>query len=215
MSCVRQRALPFTLALLIGVAVSQVENRLTLQRSAANSASAANVVPLTINSVPDIDFTKSAGRSGGVYASVRLQAVFEADGCVKEIRPFPMLPYGVPESAAGHEKFADVMPATSDGRFVKELPYGLTEAAIEQVQQIQFTPRKVSGKSVPVPVTIVEDFSLNQSLGCINCTSVVTVIMDGTGAVWRGNTWVGRNRPSMIFEIRKYKKWMSRASGAR
>jgi hypothetical protein len=140
-----------------------------------------------------LDFPEAA-RQRPFRAAVKLLAVFDAEGQVAEVRATSMLPYGVPESLAGSGGFADRTPAMFDSKFVKELPYGLTEAAIEQVKGIRFSPKTVDGKSVSTEVIVLSDFSWTESRGSAGCSEVTLTVMDDSGVLWSDNTWARRHR---------------------
>ena len=190
-----KRVAPFVLTLLVGIGISPPRRHASFQTSCplATSSKIQNTTRLTINLVPDADFTALAKRSDGVYGSLRLQALFDGDGKVKEVRPLSMLPFGVPESAVGHGEFADVTPAILDSRFVKELPYGLTNAAIEQIKRIRFTPKLVNGKNVSERAIVLAEFAFTESRWSHGCSSIRVTVMDDSGVLWQGNTWVDRN----------------------
>jgi hypothetical protein len=155
-------------------------------------------VPLTVYSVPDVDFPEEVKRLRRfVYAQVRLEAVFE-NGSIKSVRPYPMLPYGVTESAAGSGEFADVTPFMLDATFVNALPYGLTESAIRQVSEIDYNPKKLNGRSVPQRVTVLTKYSYSDSRFAVGCSNIEVTIIDDTGVLWKGNTWVSRNRGCVL-----------------
>ena len=158
----------------------------------------SDVSRITIESVPNADFPLTLKKRGPRGGSVRLIAVFDADGSIKSIRPYPIVPFGVDESAAGSGKFADVTPFMSGGRFVRSLPYGLTELAIEQVSKIKYKPRTENGKPAAQSVFVLTDFSYTDSEYSVGCSSVDLTIMDDSGVLWLGNTWVGRDRGCLM-----------------
>jgi len=188
-----KRIAPFVITLLVGIGISQLRSQVTFC-PLNTSKRIQDTTQLTINAVPDADFTQPAKTSNGVYGSIKLQALFDSDGKVKEVRPLPMLPFGVPESAAGHGEFAEVLPAILDSRFVKELPYGLTDAAIEQIKKIRFTPKLVNGKNVAERAIVLAEFAFTESRWSHGCSTITITIMDESGVLWQGNTWVDRTR---------------------
>lgn len=194
MDCFLNRALPFCLALFAGIALASFVSHEESTRNVLRLAHVANETALKIDSVPDLDFSDAAKKSGGAAGSLRLIALFDADGSVKEIKPYPMLPYGVPESEAGHGKFAEYTPMMIDGRFVNELPYSFTETAIEQLREIRFTPKTSDGKAVSEWVMVNTVFSFNDSRWSFGCNSIYVTLMDDKGTIWHGETWVDRNR---------------------
>src|SRR5690349_13737239 len=128
-----------TLILMVGIVAHHMMSRKTEPVRIINrcefvsSASCPRTTTAPISNVflPDVDFPEDFQRFDSFYsASLRLKALFDSDGRVKQIAPFPMLPYGVPESAAGKGEFRDYTPFMTHWKFVKELPHGLTEIAI-------------------------------------------------------------------------------------
>ena len=199
------RAVPFILALMIGVALDPLVRTFIVAikkqhvRVSNQSHSAIQVADevtrITINSVPDAEFPEIVKRQRRhVYAHVRLEALFDADGSIKSVRPYPMLPYGVTESAAGSHEFAGVTPFMVDSQFVNSLPHGLTELAIRQISEIDYNPRKVNGQSADQRVTVITKFSYSESRFAVGCSDIHVTVMDDAGVLWQGNTWVSRNR---------------------
>ncbi|MGH9883602.1 MAG: hypothetical protein ACRD6N_19430 [Pyrinomonadaceae bacterium] len=195
MSCFLKRVLPFSLALALGVGLGQLTNHVKPTRVRLADATAAEFsVPPAIISVPELDLTEAANNLRGLgMISIRMQALFDADGSVKEVRPFPMLPYGVPEAAAGHGEFAGYTAMRVNNHFVKELPNGLTDIAIKEVQGIAFAPKELNGTAVPSRVTVLMSFNPgyypreNSSFNEITLT-----VMDGSGVLWDDSVWVNR-----------------------
>jgi hypothetical protein len=187
---------PFTLAfaagivlhllLVPGVTKVSIEERLDFSEVS---------VPITHVTVPSADFPEAAKHTSGFFGgSVRLRALFDADGKVKQVRPYPMLPYGMAESAAGHGEFRDYTSAMVSGRFVSELPFGLTELAVDQIRRTEFSPAMSQGRLNPEWVTIEVEFSFNEGRYAAGCSEINVTIMDSRGVVWNGNTWVHRDR---------------------
>ena len=203
MTHIFKRALPFILAFVFGVMVTAVIGRISPvrqhrlfdhggHRCKRKPQTANNIRRITIESVPNADFPGAIKRNG-TGGTVRLIAVFDADGFIKSIRPYPMVPFGVEESAAGSGEFAGVTPFMSGSRFVNSLPYGLTELAIEQVSKIEYRPKTLDEKPVSQRVFVLTDYSYTDSQFSVGCSSINVTIMDDTGILWRGNTWVSRN----------------------
>ena len=199
MTQILKRALPFLLTFAIGIACASIAERLFWYRSHCPPRSApTDVSRITIESVPNADFPQALKKRGPGGGIVRLIAVFDADGSIKSIRPYPMVPFGVDESTAGSGKFADVTPFMSGGRFVSSLPYGLTELAIEQVSKIKYKPRTANRKPASQTVFVLTDFSYTDSEYSVGCSSVDLTIMDDSGVLWLGNTWIGRDRGCLM-----------------
>jgi len=204
MTQILKRALPFILAFVFGVAVTAIIGRISpirhtrgfdcgVPRRNGKSQTANDVRRITIESVPDANFPEAIKKNGPTGGTVRLIAVFDAGGSIKSIRPYPMIPFGVEESAAGSGEFADVTPFMSDSRFVNSLPYGLTELAIEQVSKIEYKPKTLNGKPLSQRVFVLVDYSYTDSQFSVGCSSIDVTITDDTGILWSGNTWVSRN----------------------
>jgi hypothetical protein len=189
---VLKTVLPFIVALAAGIGLSQLID--SGVRRTPKPESTTTETTLMVLRVPEVDFSEGIKRSTGVYASIRLHAVFAADGQVTDVRPIPMLPYGVPESAAGYGNYIDVTPAMLNGRFVKNLPYGLTDVAIEQARKIQFVPRKINDQPVCDSVAVLVNFEYNESRWSTGCDSIELTVMNDKGVVWHANIWVHRNR---------------------
>jgi hypothetical protein len=205
MCCFLNRALPFCLALFVGIALtSAVSHKTSTTRgwkSCHRSWASYHLVsetPLKIESVPDWDFSDAAKKSTGASASLRLIALFDSDGIVKEIRPYPMLPFGVAESEAGHGQYADYTPMMMETQFVKQLPYGFTESAIEQVRLIRFKPRLVDGQPVSEWVMVNTEFGYTESRFSIGCSAITVTVMNDNGTLWHGNTWIQRVRGCIL-----------------
>lgn len=208
MAQVLKRALPFILAFVFGVMMTAIIGRLHPIRHTMSfqgrghrchkSVNVYEIKRITIDSVPDADFPDALQKSGSDGGSVRLIATFDADGSVKLIRPYPMLPFGVNESAAGSGEFEDVTPFMSDGRFVNSLPSGLTELAIEQVSGIKYKPRTENGTPVSQRVFVLTDYANTDSPFSAGCSSIHVTVMDETGILWQGNTWVSRNQGCVV-----------------
>ncbi len=211
MNQVAIRAVPFLITLTFGVALSAVVGPLlpksAIRYSSCDTKHTTAIVRglknkatrININSVPDADFPEIVNKRGPIYAHVRLVAVFDADGSVKLVRPYPMLPYGVSESAAGSDEFPDVTPFQFNGRFVDFLPYGLAEAAIQQVSRIDYKPKTRNGQPDSQTVFVSTEYSYSESLSAVGCSRIALAIMDDMGVVWQGNTWVSRSKGCWMF----------------
>jgi hypothetical protein len=160
---------------------------------------AITYTPISNVSVPEADFPETFNRFKTLYsASLRLQALFDSDGRVKEVTPFPMLPYGVPESAAGKGEYLNYTPFMAHWKFVKQLPVGFTEIAIDQIKHSTFSPARLNGKPIGQWVRINVEFSYNENRYAAGCSSVEVTIMDDRDIRWTGNTWVHRDRGCVI-----------------
>src|ERR1044071_8370460 len=134
-----------TLILMTGIVAHHIIVRMTEPvhkingchvESHARCPTTTTYTPISNIFLPDLDFPESFKRFETFYgASLRLKAFFDSDGRVNQIAPYPMLPYGVPESAAGKGEFRGYTPFMIDWKFVKELPHGLTEMAIVQIER--------------------------------------------------------------------------------
>jgi hypothetical protein len=203
MQVVLTRVTAFVLTLMIGIAVDSLVGPLLpnadidLRRLDDNVRSQVffhDVRPITINSVPDADFpTIVKTRRPFLHASVRFTALFDANGSITSVRPYPMIPFGVDESAAGSGEFADVTPFMVDWRFVDSLPQALTESAIQQVLKINYKPKSLDGRPVSQRVFVLTEYSYSESRFAVGCSTIDLTIMDETGILWSGNTWVSRN----------------------
>ena len=205
MTQILKRALPFILAFVFGVMITAVIGRISPVRqhrlfdhgrcnwqSRAQTASA--IRRIAIESVPDADFPEAIKKREPTYGRVKLIAVFDASGSVKSVRPYPMIPFGVSESAVGVDEFAGVTPFMVDGNFVNSLPDGLTELAIQQVSGIGYKPKTLNGQPISQTVFVLTDYGYSESSRYASgCSRIEVTIMDDTGVLWEGNTWVSRN----------------------
>jgi hypothetical protein len=208
------RAIPFMLTLMIGVALDSLVHKpfqrafikkqrcakFRNQSHAALKQGADEVVRLRIESVPDAEFPEIVKKQRRhLYAHARFEALFDANGSIKFVRPYRMLPYGVTESAAvGSQEFAGVTPFMVDSQFVDSLPHGLTELAIQQISGIVYSPRKVNGHLDRQRITVITNFSYSESRYAVGCSEIHVTLMDDVGVLWKGNTWVSRNRGCLM-----------------
>jgi hypothetical protein len=191
-----------TLVLMTGIVAHQVISRKTEHRSKfefSASRITTNTSPISNVFVPDVEFPETFKRPKTFYGSLRLRALFDSDGTVKEVVPFPMLPYGVPESAAGKGEFLGYTPFMRGWKFAKDLPFGLTEIAIDQIERTGFSPATLDGKPVSQWVMINIDFGYNENRFASGCSTIEVTIMDDNDVRWTGNTWVHRNRGCVVF----------------
>jgi len=77
-----------------------------------------------------------------------------------------------------------------DSRFVKELTYGMTDAAIRQAQRIHFIPRNLLGAAAAEPVNVITQYSFGGTAFPTGCGSINVTVFDKTGELWRGETAV-------------------------
>lgn len=158
-----------------------------------------NTSPISNVFVPDVDFPETFKPPKTFYGSLRLKALFNSDGTVKEVVPFPMLPYGVPELAAGKGDFVGYTPFMRGWKFSKDLPHGLTEIAIDQIEHTGFSPATVDGKPVSQWVMINIDFGYNENRYANGCSTIDVTIMDDKDVRWTGNTWARRDKGCVMF----------------
>jgi len=205
MTHILRRALPFILAFLFGVMITAVIGRILPvhphhlfdhggHRCKRKPPTANDIGRITIESVPNADFPEAIKKRQPTYGRVKLIAVFDADGSVKSVRPYPMIPFGVSESAAGVGEFAGVTPFMIDGEFVNSLPDNLTELAIQQVSRIGYKPKTLNGQPVSQTVFVLTDYGYSESSRFASgCSRIDVTIMDDTGILWEGNTWVSQD----------------------
>ena len=182
---------------MMGIVAYQSMSGARQKRVFVDTHYSANHSYTPINNVflPDVDFPEAFKRFKTFYgASLRLKALFASDLRVKEVAPFPMLPYGVPESAAGKGEFLDYTPFMVRWKFVKELPVGVTEGAIDQIENTGFSPATVDGKPVSQWVMINIEFGYVESRFTTGCSTIEVTVMDDSGVRWTGNTWVNRQQ---------------------
>lgn len=166
MKCLIKRGLPFILALTTGLWLANYISffKPPIEKS-IHEAPRKRTTSFRIKHVPDVVIPDAALRSlefagsrDWFTASIRLEAVLRADGKVTEIKPVRMLPYGVNDSSIKAESQSHVSAFIFNHEFVPELPYGLTQSAIEAVRRIEFTPAMIDGRPISVRVTINSDF---------------------------------------------------------
>ena len=196
-----------TLVLMTGIVAHQIISRKVPPVHTVNrceqlfSASCPTTTTSPISNVflADADFPETFKRFKSFYGSLRLKALFDSDGRVKEVAPFPMLPYGVQESAAGKGEFFGYTPFMKGWKFAKELPFGLTDIAIDQIKQTGFSPAMLAGKPVSQWVMINVEFGYNENRFASGCSTIEVTIMDDKDVRWTGNTWVHRDRGCVVF----------------
>jgi len=196
-----------TLILMVGIVAHHMMSRKTEPVRIINrcefvsSASCPRTATSPISNVfiPDLDFPETFKRSKTFYGSLRLKALFNSNGFVEQVTPFPMLPYGVPESAAGKGEFLGYTPFMRGWKFAKDLPFGLTEIAIDQIERTGFSSATVDGKPVSQWVMINIDFGYNENRFASGCSTIEVTIMDDKDVRWTGNTWVHRDRGCVVF----------------
>jgi len=186
MSCFLKRVLPFCLAFCAGLGLVMLRNQNYGTLNCSLPPRAPVVTPLKVDFVPELNLTAAAKRSTGLDSHLQLIALFDGDGRIKEIRPHPMLPYGVPESEAGRGRFANYTPMLVDGQFVKELPFELTKESIEHVCRIRYTPKRVGGRPVSQLVIVNIEFSFGNSPDFVRGDSIDMTLMDDSGTLWEG-----------------------------
>jgi len=195
-----------TLILMVGIVAHHMMSRKTEPDRIINrcefvsSASCTRTTaPISNVFVPDVDFPETFKRFKSFYgASLRLRALFDSDGTVKDVVPVPMLPYGVPESAAGKGEFPGYTPFMRGWKFSKDLPFGLTEIAIDQIARTGFSPATRAGKPVSQWVMINVEFGYNENRFASGCSTIEVTIMDDKDVRWSGNTWVHRDRGCVL-----------------
>jgi hypothetical protein len=176
-------AIPFSLSFALGVLVWWVfAPKITLKSVPSNSTR-----PVQILSVPKIDFTEGAKKAIGLQASVKLRALLDGDGTVKDVHRFAMIPYGVPECFVGKGDFARYTHAMVLGSFVEELPYQLTDHAMDLIRGVKFIPQSVNDINESHWVTVTVDFNVKEPMGFPNCNAIDTTIFDDTGILWKGD----------------------------
>src|SRR5262245_20766941 len=157
MRCVFCRAIPFVLTLTIGIAVDSLLSatifRPTRQQSVALKAWVYEE-PVIINSIPDVDFPKSIQQVGGLWTKVRLRALFDRDGQVKQITA---------ENYALDDPTGELnqMPPKPDDDFTAVICRDATQTAIDQLSKTWFRPRIVNGEAVSEWVTVDTIFAYN------------------------------------------------------
>src|SRR5262245_35002277 len=128
--------LPFIVAFAIGVGLSQLINSLTPHTSRGCWGRTRQLIPksvhrvsefvqtqthFTILRVPEVDFSEGIKRSRELHASLKLRAVFDSDGQVRDVSPVPLLPWGVSEAEAGTGKYQDATGTVLNEKFIKGL----------------------------------------------------------------------------------------------
>jgi hypothetical protein len=150
---------------------------------------------LQIDLVPDSDFAESVKTERPfVTASARFEVLFDVNGIIKSVRPYPMLPYGVSEATA---EFADATPFLADGKFVTTLPEDMIELATQQIFSIQYQPKTVNGSPIVERAFVLIEYSYGDPETADLVNHIDVTITDDTAVLWQGDTWVvSRNRGS-------------------
>ena len=183
---------PFLITMMLGLLVHGVVNRVRF--NPAVRVSAPIETRLEIISIPNMNFPETFKRPQFFGGTVRLQALFDSDGKVKNVRPYPMLPFGVPESEAGKGQYAGYTSARTHGGFVKELPFGLSLQAIDQISKTRFIPKNVDGQPIAESVFVLVNFVYNNSRYAHGCNEIQVTVVNSEGTVWRGDIWEARDR---------------------
>ena len=190
------RSIAFTCALLIGIALAAL-----VHHESATHLTCGEMFPtyqreerLQIDLVPDSDFAKSVKTERPFFtASARFEVLFNGNGVIKAVRPFPMLPYGVSE---GTPEFADATAFLADGKFVTTLPEDVIQLATQQILSIQYKPKTVNGSPVVERAFVLIEYSYADPEYADLLDHIDVTITDDTAVLWQGNTWVSRNRSS-------------------
>lgn len=190
------RSIAFTCALVIGIAIATI-----VHHESATYFTCGDMFPsyqreerLQIDLVPDSDFAESLKTDRPFFtASARFEVLFDGNGVIKSVRPYPMLPYGVSEGTAD---FADCTPFLADGKFVTELPEDVIALATQQILSIQYKPKTVNGSPIGERAFVLIDYSYADPEYADLLDHIDVTITDDTAVLWHGDTWVSRNRGS-------------------
>ncbi len=145
-----KRVLPFAATLLLGLMLGSFAGRVNRSANSnffyAPQGDAAqgygcrsqarkqrrhrNSTRLQILSKPEAVYTDAA-RLAGIEGTVRLRAVFDSDGAVKDVQP------------------------------LTALPFGLTDSAVRAARGIEFVPETMNGLNVPVERLVEYHFDLH------------------------------------------------------
>ena len=197
-----QTITPFLIAMTIGLLAFGLVNQRKWRNRVSTHAGInqpGKSTPLKVLSVPDLDFPEAVKQARVVGRTVKLQALFDSDGTVKNIRPHPMLPFGVPESEAAHGKYAGYTSTMIGAKFVKELPFGLTELAKTHVSKIKFLPKYVTGEPQAELTTVQVSFDYSESRYSVGCSQIEITVIGTESILWQGNIWTHRNRGCSYF----------------
>lgn len=190
------RIITFACALLIGVALAAI-----VRRESVTYLTCGNMFPtyqreerLQIDLVPDSDFAESVKIKRPFFtASARFEVLFDRNGVIKSVRPYPMLPYGVSE---GSPEFADATPFLADGKFVTTLPEDVIGLATQQILSIQYQPKTVNGSPIVERAFVLIEYSYADPEYADLLNHIDVTITDDRAVLWQGNTWVSRSRGS-------------------
>jgi hypothetical protein len=184
-------AIPFVLTLTIGIALDSLLNRFLFRPSVDQSRVVRAWVyeePVAIVSVPDVEFPKSVQQMGGLWTRVKLRALFDSDGQVKQISA---VADGLPsmgfEDGRGQ---ATRQLRTAQRQFMSEILRDVMQTAIDQLSRTKFKPRTVNGEFLPEWVTVETTFAYNfREQG----GRAIDVRISGAHVMWTADTWSGRN----------------------
>ncbi len=190
MTCLFKRVLPFTLTLILGVLIwSFLHTSLDFQSEETKTEYKPfhyDAAGLNILSVPVFDFTYEARQTDGFSGTVQFIAAFNEDGTVSPINPALILPDGMTYKEYVSKNHEEPSFAQLNGKAVKNLPYGMTEALINSIEKINFTPAVSNSKPHFVWLVVVGEFNLNRSGDCIRCSSITVTISDVYGSIkWK------------------------------
>ncbi len=147
--CFLKRALPFAATLLLGLMLGNFAGRVNpFERANFINATQSGTSRgyscrlkkrkqnrprhssrLQILGKPEAQYTDAA-RLAGIEGTVRLRAVFDSDGTIKDVQP------------------------------LATLPFGLTDSAMRAAYDIEFVPEKMNGFNVPVERLVEYHFDL-------------------------------------------------------
>ena len=190
------RIITFACALLIGVALAAI-----FRRESVKYLTCVYMFPtyqreerLQIDLVPDSDFAASVKTKRPFFtASARFEVVFDGNGVIKSVRPYPMLPHGVSEAAG---EYAGATPFLADGKFVTKLPKDVIALATQQIFSIQYKPKTVNGSPIVERAFVLIEYSYADPEYADLLDHIDVTITDDTAVLWQGNTWISRKRGS-------------------
>jgi hypothetical protein len=147
------KVLAFLSSLLVGVTFGLFKSA---SRSEVHDKPVAELNrALQIESVPDVDFPRSAERFHSPDVSIAIVAQFDANGEISQIFAPDKFYYLVSEPV---EQRYTAFPSEGDRALASQVRQDIFEAVTTQLKGVRFTPRIVNGKPVSSIVFVTAHF---------------------------------------------------------
>jgi len=147
---------------------------------------------LKIESVPDVDFPRSAERFHSPDAWIWITARFDANGEISEIFAPDKFYYLVSEPV---EQRYPTFPSEGDRALASQVRQDIFEAVTKQLKGVRFTPRIVNGKPVSSTVFVTAHFKYFDAesprpfvSAADGCNEIELSFRFDNELLWQGNT---------------------------